>query len=54
MAGLAPDRFLEDLPSFAIGSITPGAGGAALKAMVLIALSAAAVATILQRRDLAG
>ncbi|MEA2001171.1 MAG: ABC transporter permease [Actinomycetota bacterium] len=54
MAGLAPDRFLEELPSFAIGSITPGAGGALTKAIVLIALSAAAVASILQRRDLAG
>jgi len=54
MAGLAPDRFLEDLPDFAIGTITPGAGGAVIKAIVLIALSAAAVAAILQRRDLAG
>lgn len=53
MAGLAPDRFLNDLPTFAIGSIAPGAGGAAAKAVVLIVLSAAVVATILQRRDLA-
>ena len=53
IAGMAPDQFLRDLPQFAIGSITPGAGGAVVKALVLIVLASAAVATILQRRDLA-
>ena len=53
MAGLAPDRFLDELPGFAIGSLTPGAGGAVVKAIVLTVLAAAAVAATLQRRDLA-
>ncbi len=53
MAGLAPARFANELPSFAIGSLTPGAGGAAAKAIVLVALSAWAVGRILRRRDLA-
>jgi hypothetical protein len=53
IAGLAPDRFLEELPQFAIGSNTPGAGGAAVKAVVMLVFSAAVVASILQRRDLA-
>lgn len=53
MAGLAPRKFLLELPEFAIGSIVPGAGGAVLKAMVMTVLSAAAVAWILRQRDLA-
>ncbi len=53
MAGMAPDRFLVELPQFAIGSLTAGAGGAIVKATVLIIVAAAAVAAILQRRDLA-
>ena len=53
MAGMAPDQFLRDLPEFAIGSITPGVGGAAAKTGVLLIVSAAAVASILRRRDLA-
>ncbi|MCP4968343.1 MAG: ABC transporter permease subunit [bacterium] len=53
MAGMAPDQFLRELPEFAIGSITPGAGGAAAKALVLLLLSATAVGSILRRRDLA-
>jgi ABC-2 type transport system permease protein len=53
MAGLAPDRFLEELPAFALGSLAPGAGGAAAKALVLMALSIAAITAILLRRDLA-
>jgi ABC-2 type transport system permease protein len=54
MSALAPDRFVNDLPTFATGSITPGAGGAVLKALVLIALSAGLITLILRRRDLAG
>jgi ABC-2 type transport system permease protein len=53
MAGLAPERFVVDLPDFAIGSLAPGAGGAAAKAIVLMILSSAAVSWILLRRDLA-
>ena len=53
MAGLAPDRFLAELPQFAIGSLEPGAGGATVKAVLLIVISASAVAAIMQRRDLA-
>ena len=53
MAGLAPERFFSELPDFAVGSLTPGAGGAAAKAIVLMLLSAAAVTWILLKRDLA-
>jgi ABC-2 type transport system permease protein len=53
MSALAPERFLNELPTFATGTITPGAGGATAKAIVLIIASGAAVATILRRRDLA-
>lgn len=53
MAGLAPERFYLELPDFATGSLTPGAGGAVAKALVLMALSSAAVTWILMRRDLA-
>lgn len=52
-AGLAPDRFFEELPDFAVGSLTPGAGGAIAKAIVLMMLSTAAVTWILFKRDLA-
>jgi ABC-2 type transport system permease protein len=53
MAGLAPSRFVLELPDFAIGSIAPGAGGAIAKAIVLMALSVAVLTAILLRRDLA-
>lgn len=53
MAGMAPDRFLMELPQFAIGSLAPGAGGATTKAVLLILVSAGAVAMIMRRRDLA-
>lgn len=53
MSALAPERFLNELPQFATGSLSPGAGGAATKAIVLVLVSAGAVAAILQRRDLA-
>lgn len=54
MAGLAPSDFFELVPAdFALGSLSPGAGGAAMKAAVLIVLSATAVAVIMRRRDLA-
>ena len=54
MAGLAPSDFFELVPAdFALGSLSPGAGGAAVKAVILMALSAGFMASILQRRDLA-
>lgn len=53
MAGMAPDQFFGELPQFATGTIAPGAGGATIKAVVLIILASGAVAAILQRRDLA-
>lgn len=53
MSALAPEDFFNELPQFATGSITPGAGGAVAKAIVLVLLSAGAVAMILRRRDLA-
>ena len=54
MAGLAPSDFFELVPAdFALGSLTPGAGGAVAKAIVLMGLSATLMAWILHRRDLA-
>jgi ABC-2 type transport system permease protein len=54
MAGLAPRDFFELVPAdFALGSLSPGAGGAAMKVVVLVALSAGFMAMILRRRDLA-
>ena len=53
MAGLAPARFVLELPDFAIGSLVPGAGGAVAKVLVLTALSVATLTVILLRRDLA-
>lgn len=53
MSALAPADFLRELPTFATGSLSPGAGGAAAKAIVLVIVSAASVALILRRRDLA-
>lgn len=53
-AGLAPDDFVELVPAdFALGSLSPGAGGALAKAIVLMAVSAAFMSWILRRRDLA-
>lgn len=48
--GLVPDA----LPSVgdALGSVTPGAGGAIVKALVIAAAGVAAAAAILRRRDL--
>jgi ABC-2 type transport system permease protein len=51
--GLAPERFVDELPTFATGSITPGAGGAALKALVLFAISVGFISVFLRNRDLA-
>ena len=54
MAGLAPRDFFELVPAdFALGSLSPGAGGAVAKTLVLMALSAGLMSTILRRRDLA-
>lgn len=54
MAGLAPNDFFLLVPSdFALGSLSPGAGGALMKAVILMTLSAGFVAYILRRRDLA-
>lgn len=54
MAGLAPSDFFELVPAdFALGSLTPGAGGAVAKAILLMGLSATLMAWILHRRDLA-
>jgi ABC-type transport system involved in multi-copper enzyme maturation permease subunit len=54
MAGLAPSDFFELVPAdFALGSLSPGAGGALVKTVVLMALSAGFMAWILRRRDLA-
>lgn len=53
-AGLAPTDFFELVPTdFALGSLSPGAGGALVKVLVLMALSSAFMAYILRRRDLA-
>lgn len=54
VAGLAPADFFELVPTdFALGSLSPGAGGAVAKTIALMALSAGFVAWILRRRDLA-
>lgn len=54
MAGLAPSDFFELVPTdFALGSLSPGAGGAVVKVAVLMVLSAGFMAMILRRRDLA-
>jgi ABC-2 type transport system permease protein len=54
MSALAPERFVNDLPTFATGSIAPGAGGAVVKALALTLLSAGLIAAILRKSDLAG
>jgi ABC-2 type transport system permease protein len=54
MAGLAPSDFFELVPAdFALGSLSPGAGGAFVKAAALMVLSAGFMSMILRRRDLA-
>ncbi len=54
IVGLAPSDFFELVPAdFALGSLSPGAGGALVKTLMLMALSAGFVASILRRRDLA-
>ncbi len=54
IAGLAPDRFQELVGNeFGLGAIDPGAGGAVIKAVVLMAVCSAVMASILRRRDLA-
>jgi len=52
MAALAPSRFGDGLPGFAIGSVQVGAGGAVVKALVLIVFSSLIVGSLLRRRDL--
>ncbi|MDJ0952308.1 MAG: ABC transporter permease [Acidimicrobiia bacterium] len=54
IAGLAPPEFQELVGSeFGLGAIDPGAGGAVIKAVVLMAVCSAIMASILRRRDLA-
>ncbi len=54
IAGLAPSRFEELIDGeFGLGAIDPGAGGAMIKAAVLMVLCSALMASILRRRDLA-
>ena len=53
-AALAPVEFQELIPAdFVLGSLTPGAGGAIAKVVVLAAIAAAFMAYVLRRRDLA-
>ncbi len=51
-AGLAPDEVLPSLPDFALGSLTPGAGGSVVKALAIYAAGLALTIWILRTRDL--
>ncbi len=54
IAGLAPSEFQEIVgDEFGLGAISPGAGGAVLKAAMLMVVCSALMASILRRRDLA-
>ncbi|MDJ0923034.1 MAG: ABC transporter permease [Acidimicrobiia bacterium] len=54
IAALAPRDFQELVGNeFGLGAIDPGAGGAVAKAMVLMVVCSALMASILRRRDLA-
>ncbi|HEX9855279.1 MAG TPA: ABC transporter permease [Acidimicrobiia bacterium] len=53
LVGLAPDEFGAAVPDFALGTMQPGAGGAAVRVLVVIALALWLTTTILRKRDLA-
>jgi len=50
-AGLAPDEARVVIADFTLSNVTPGAGGAVVKALVLVVLGTAATAWLLARRD---
>jgi len=53
---MAPSDFelaVDEIHSFALGSLQPGAGGSVAKVLVLGAISIAVTGWILRRRDLA-
>lgn len=50
-AGLAPAEARAHIDEFSLGDITPGAGGAALKALAIVALGTAVTGWLLARRD---
>ncbi len=52
-AGMAPDDVGPFIPDFALGTVTPGAGGAVLKALVIVIVGVAIVRWMLTRLDLA-
>lgn len=53
LVGLGPGELLAVIPDFALGSVAPGAGGAALKAVVIVALGTWFTGWLLRTRDLA-
>ncbi|MBA2338323.1 MAG: hypothetical protein H0V96_11305, partial [Acidimicrobiia bacterium] len=50
-AGLAPDEARAVIGDFTPTNVAPGAGGAAAKALVILALGTAATAWLLAKRD---
>ncbi len=51
-AALTPDEVLPYVPDLALGNVMPGAGGAAAKAVVVLAIGVWATGWILRSRDL--
>ena len=51
-AAMMPAEALPRVPDFALGTLQPGVGGAAVKTAVFLAVSVAVTAWILRRRDL--
>jgi ABC-type transport system involved in multi-copper enzyme maturation permease subunit len=53
VVGMSPGELLAIIPDFALGSVAPGAGGAALKALIIVGLGTWFTGWILRTRDLA-
>jgi ABC-2 type transport system permease protein len=51
-AGMVDPAVADQIEEFAIGNLDPGAGGALVKTIVVVALSVAATSWLLRRRDL--
>ena len=50
-AGLAPEEHRAVVADFSLGNVAPGAGGAILKALLIVALGTAVTTWLLARRD---
>ena len=51
-AGLLPATTVQLVPSFALGNVTAGAGGALIKTVAVLALTIAATTWLVRHRDL--